>query len=124
VIEYHSRAANLDWSNRPTVIDYMVGGWRLLSGSARPFDEQGIRAIAEREANRARNPLSAANHALLTGGERWMGRLHEIRAPTLVIHGTEDIVLPHAHGLKLARELPRAELLSLEGVGHELHPLD
>jgi pimeloyl-ACP methyl ester carboxylesterase len=102
----------------------MESGWRLLSGSARPFDERVIRAMAEREVDRARSPLSAANHALLTGGERWYGRLHEIRASTLVIHGTEDLVLPHAHGRALAREIPRAELMSLEGVGHELHPLD
>jgi pimeloyl-ACP methyl ester carboxylesterase len=40
--------------------------------------------------------------------------------PTLVVHGTEDPVFPLGHGEALAREIPRAELLTLEGGGHEL----
>lgn len=44
--------------------------------------------------------------------------------PTLVIHGTEDTVLPIEHGLALAAEIPNASLLTLEGTGHEVHPDD
>ena len=36
-----------------------------------------------------------------------------------MIHGTEDPVLPYAHGLALRAELPRSVLLTLEGTGHE-----
>jgi pimeloyl-ACP methyl ester carboxylesterase len=61
------------------------------------------------------------NHAFLGGGERWLGRLDEITAPALVIHGTEDPVLVYAHGVALAKALRGAELLTLEGTGHELH---
>jgi pimeloyl-ACP methyl ester carboxylesterase len=64
------------------------------------------------------------NHALLSGGERWFGRLGELRAPALVIHGTEDPVLPYAHGAALAKSLPHAALLTLKGTGHELHRND
>ena len=35
----------------------------------------------------------------------------------LAIHGTEDPVLPFAHGLALQAEIPRAVLLTLEGPG-------
>jgi pimeloyl-ACP methyl ester carboxylesterase len=41
-----------------------------------------------------------------------------------VIHGTEDPVLPYAHGLALQADLPNAVLLSLPGTGHELHQDD
>jgi pimeloyl-ACP methyl ester carboxylesterase len=46
--------------------------------------------------------------------------LADIKAPTLVIHGTEDPVLPYPHGVALADEVPGARLLAIEGMGHEL----
>jgi len=36
----------------------------------------------------------------------------------LVVAGTKDEVIPYAHGERIASELPTAELLTLEGVGH------
>lgn len=124
VLAYHGRAATLDWSDLDAVVEYHVGGWRLLSGSARPFDEPLIRAIASEDVRRARNPRSAFNHALLSGGEQWVDRLSEIRQATLVVHGTDDLVLPFAHGLALVRGIPNSEMLMLKGAGHELHRLD
>ena len=44
--------------------------------------------------------------------------------PTVVIHGTEDPVLPYPHGLALARTIPGARLLPLHRSGHELHQAD
>ena len=39
-----------------------------------------------------------------------------------LIHGTDDPKFPPAHGEALAREIPGASLLLLEGVGHEYPP--
>ena len=47
-------------------------------------------------------------------------RLSEIDIPTLVIHGTEDAILPYDHGEALAEGIKNAELMTLEGVGHEI----
>jgi pimeloyl-ACP methyl ester carboxylesterase len=102
----------------------MLGGWRLLSGSAHPFDEPAIRAIAAAEMARAGNLLSMFNHALLKGGEHWHGRINQIKSPTLVIHGSDDPVLPYPHCQALANEIPGARLLTLHGTGHELHQAD
>jgi pimeloyl-ACP methyl ester carboxylesterase len=124
LLQYHARAATLDWSDHDAVVAYQVGGWRILSGSARPFDEPLVRAMATEDVRRARNLLSAFNHAQLSGGDRWFGRLAEIRQPTLVIHGTDDRVLPFAHARALVRAIPGAALITLEGAGHELHRLD
>ena len=46
--------------------------------------------------------------------------LAEISVPTLVIHGTEDPILPYPHGVALAETIPGAELLTLEKAGHEI----
>jgi pimeloyl-ACP methyl ester carboxylesterase len=132
VLNYHAKANDLDWTNREAVIEYQIGAWRLLTGSAHLFDESLIRELAAADfallcryrKGRTPNLTTAFNHALLKGGEKWLNRLAEITVPTLVIHGTEDLVLPYAHGLALQAEIPNAELLTLPGTGHELHPND
>lgn len=60
---------------------------------------------------------SVMNHALAEEGELARGRLDEIAAPTLVIHGTADPLFPYGHAEALAGGIPRAKLLPLEGVG-------
>src|SRR5258708_16956359 len=47
-------------------------------------------------------------------------RLGEITAPTLVIHGTEDMVLDAANAPLIAAQIPGARIELLEGVGHML----
>ena len=120
VLEYHAVAAELDWADADAVIEYQVGAWRLLSGSAHPFDASLIRSMAEEDLARTPDPRTAFNHAALSDAAGWTNRLDEIKTPALVIHGTEDLVLPYEHGLALERDLPSARLLTLEGTGHEL----
>jgi pimeloyl-ACP methyl ester carboxylesterase len=45
-------------------------------------------------------------------------RLASIEAPTLVVHGTEDQMLPAPNGELIASRIPHARLELLEGVGH------
>ena len=112
-----------DWSDRDAVVDYLVDDVRAYAGSL-PFDESGARAIAERVVDRTVDvEASLTNHFLLkSGGEPTRPRLGEIRAPTLVIHGTEDPLFPLAHGEALAAEISGARLVALDGMGHELPP--
>jgi pimeloyl-ACP methyl ester carboxylesterase len=49
--------------------------------------------------------------------EEWAEALAAISAPTLVVHGTEDRIHPHARGVEAAR-LTGGRLLSMEGSGH------
>lgn len=80
-----------------------------------------IRALAEKEFVRSNNIASMGNHALLAGGESYLVRTSEIIARTLIVHGTEDPIIPYKNGENLANEIPDAVLLTLEGTGHELH---
>lgn len=120
VLDYHARAAALDWSDHAAVIEYQIGAWQLLAGSAHPFEPDLIREMAEEDLARTPNPQTAFNHASLREADGWVNRMHEIRAPALVIHGTDDIVLPYAHALALQDALPNATLLTLNRTGHEL----
>src|ERR671916_1846745 len=111
-----------DWSDRAAVIDSIVEGERRFAGS-RPFNETAIREIAARVFDRTTNLASGiTNHAGMDSGERWRERLGEVKAPTLVIHGTDDPMFPYGNAVVLAKEIPGAHLLALERVGHEVPP--
>ena len=111
-----------DWAERSAVIDYLVGYERQLEG-AEYFDEAHVRALVARIVDRTSDmAASTTNHAVAEEGELARGRLDQIAAPTLVIHGTADPMFPYGHGEALAREIPHAELLPLEGVGHQVPP--
>jgi 3-oxoadipate enol-lactonase len=47
-----------------------------------------------------------------------LDRLGGITAPTLVIHGTVDEMLPYSNALLIASRIPNAHLETLEDVGH------
>jgi pimeloyl-ACP methyl ester carboxylesterase len=51
-------------------------------------------------------------------GHDTSGRLGEISAPTLIVHGTEDGVLPFPNGEMIASLMPAARFEVLDGIGH------
>jgi 3-oxoadipate enol-lactonase len=52
------------------------------------------------------------------GAHDTSARLAELAAPTLVIHGTADRMVPVANAESIAAALPAAQLERLDGVGH------
>ena len=111
-----------DWSDREAVVDYIVAGLVPYAGSVR-FDEDSMRALVAQIVDRSRDIRSSqTNHWIIESAEPIRHRLGEIEAPTLVLHGTEDPLFPVAHGEALARKIPGARLVTLEGVGHEYPP--
>jgi pimeloyl-ACP methyl ester carboxylesterase len=55
--------------------------------------------------------------AVAISGSRY-DKLKGIKIPTLIIHGTNDEILPLEHGKKLLELIPNAKSIWLEGVGH------
>jgi pimeloyl-ACP methyl ester carboxylesterase len=117
--------AEPDWSDRAAVIEYLTEQWRAGAGRSRAFDAEGTRALSARVVDRTTNMESSMKNAYAAeGSDRWRERLGGLDVPTLVVHGTEDPLFPLGHGEALAREIPGAELLILEGGGHELDRRD
>jgi pimeloyl-ACP methyl ester carboxylesterase len=48
----------------------------------------------------------------------WGFQLAQVQAPVLLLHGEDDRIVPSAHSVWLARQLPRAQLSLLPGEGH------
>jgi pimeloyl-ACP methyl ester carboxylesterase len=101
-----------------------IQGWtafqRAVSGTLVPFDEDRQLELQTRMHDRARNLEAMWNHLAATAASPdRTDRLPSLRMPTLVIHGTLDPVVPIANGRATAAAIPGAELLVVEGLGHE-----
>jgi pimeloyl-ACP methyl ester carboxylesterase len=95
--------------------------WRVLRVGSFPEDEARDRARAERNFERGLNPAGVGRQlrAILASGSR-KERLHSVKAPTLVIHGTVDPLVHPMGGKDTAASIPGAKLLMIEGMGHAL----
>jgi pimeloyl-ACP methyl ester carboxylesterase len=117
-------SAEVDWSDRESVIEYVVAYQRMLAGGVRPFDEAAWRELVDRDVERARDIAASQNHSLIPEGDVPSDPISSIAVPTLVIHGTADPMFPLEHGQALAEEIPGASLLTLEGAGHGVDRAD
>ncbi|WP_283136485.1 alpha/beta fold hydrolase [Rhizohabitans arisaemae] len=116
-------AGEPDWSDRDSIVDHMTEIERLLTGRRFEFDEARARRLAVQDYDRTADIKSHLNNlAFADAGERWRERLGEISVRTLVIHGTDDPFFPYGNGVALAKEIPGAELVPLEGLGHGFPP--
>lgn len=102
-------------------IQLLVNGERPFASSTLPFDAEDARALAAVVVERTRDlEAMASNHPIAPQGDRWRKRLGEIAVPVTVVHGDEDPLFPLGNGEALAREIPKATLHVIPGMGHEL----
>jgi len=102
-------------------IERFAQTWKLLRVGRFPEDEARDRARAERCFERGLNPAGVGRQlrAILASGNR-KPRLHAVKAPTLVIHGTVDPLVRPEGGKDTAASIPNARLMMIEGMGHAL----
>ena len=107
----------------PPIVDHAVWVYQTIAGPAFPWDEEDLRRHAARSIDRAYHPAGAARQtlAVLADGSR-VEMLKRIAVPTLVIHGSDDPLLPVEGGKDTAANIPDAELKVIEGMGHNLAP--
>jgi pimeloyl-ACP methyl ester carboxylesterase len=93
-------------------------GWEVNVSAPFAADLQAwnaFAAIAERRAVAV--PVVLAQMQAIAGHDT-SARLPSLRLPTLVIHGTEDRMLPVSNGHMMAELIPDSQLEILDGVGH------
>ncbi len=99
--------------------DWIVQQLEWFNGPVFPFDREAARerAVAEVEQGwRGPNGHGAA----VVDAPDVVDHLSSITAPALIVHGTSDPVYPIAHGQAISERIPNAQLVLVEGMGHEL----
>ncbi len=104
-------------------IEFRLGAARVFAGTRFPFDEAFQREAMRENIldRRGFNPQAQPHQlaAVLASGSR-LEELGRVSVPTLILHGTEDPLVPPGHGAKCAAHIPGARLVWMEGIGHEL----
>jgi pimeloyl-ACP methyl ester carboxylesterase len=98
-----------------------VRSWAVLNGDLLPFNAERTARTASTSFDRGINPAGVARQmlAIISSGNR-TGALGSLDVPTLVIHGTNDPLVPVEAGHATARAVPGAKLDLVEGMGHTL----
>lgn len=105
-------------SKREAYIEEMVKRDRLIKGSF-PFDEDQSRLYRTKEYDRNYYPDGIARQLAATSVPgNIKPYITAIKAPTIVIHGRDDPFYHIEAGKDIASTIPRAELLILDGMGH------
>ncbi len=93
----------------------IIGSRRLVR------DDTMLRELARASWARGTNPAGVARHllAIFADGDR-LDRLRAVRCPTLVVHGSDDPLVPLAAGRATARAIAGAWWLPIAGMGHDL----
>lgn len=104
-----------------SIIDAAIGLQQAIGSPAYPTPEKQLRRRAARALRRCYCPSGKARQmqAVDAAPER-SELLRAILAPTLVIHGAADPLVPLACGEDTAAQIPGARLEVIQGMGHDL----
>jgi pimeloyl-ACP methyl ester carboxylesterase len=107
--------------DREAAVQRVVDTYRVIGSPGFEFDESALRERAGLSFDRAYDPAGVARQlaAILTTPDRTRD-LKAVAVPTLVVHGAEDALVNVSGGRATAAVVPGAELLVVEGMGHDL----
>jgi len=102
-------------------LDQAVAGAQALSGPGFAFDAEAQRTQARAEWRRAFDPAGFLRQlgAVAVEGDR-RAELGRITVPSLAVHGSADPLVPLAAGQDTAAHIPGAEMMVIDGMGHDL----
>jgi proline iminopeptidase len=107
----------------PAVVEHLVRVFGIIGSPAHRHELPAMRPLFERVARRGlyRNGTARQLLAILSTGDR-RSMLQKIAAPTLVLHGADDPLVPLAAGRDTAANIAGATLEVVEGMGHDFPP--
>jgi len=110
-------------AGREAYVDSSVAMWALIGSAAYPSDPDTLRTRAGDTFDRGISASGVLRQmlAILTQGDR-TPRLRSLRIPALVIHGNADKMVHVSGGRSTAAAIPGAELITIDGMGHDLPP--
>jgi proline iminopeptidase len=106
-----------------SVVEHFVRAFRAIGSPGYPTPDALLRRRVTVSVLRNFYPQGTSRQfmAVAASGDR-VALLSTVRAPTLVIHGTHDPLVPLACGRDTANWVPGAILHEVDGMGHDLPP--
>jgi pimeloyl-ACP methyl ester carboxylesterase len=106
---------------REEYVEYFVRVYHMIGSPSFPVDEDRLRELAAATYDRGHNPAGTGRQlaAIMASGDR-TPQLRLLTVPTVVIHGTDDALVPFSGGKATARAIPNADFVGIPGMGHDL----
>ena len=110
--------------SEPSLLAHFVRLFQAIGSPGFPTDPVQLRKTILQAVRRGgyRPAGSTRQMAAIASDFGRAAQLHRITAPTLVIHGSDDPLVPIACGEDTARRIPGARMVSIPGMGHDLPP--
>jgi pimeloyl-ACP methyl ester carboxylesterase len=107
-------------TSREARVEHGIKLRRTIGSPAYPMPDAELRALVERNVDRRYYPEGVGRQylAVMASGDR-VEMLKTVKAPTLVLHGEEDPLLPVECGRDVARLVPGAKIETWPGWGHD-----
>ena len=104
-------------------VEHSMALFRLIGSPGFTIADADLQADVLAAAARSVNRAGVARQLLAIGADtKRAAALSRITAPTLVLHGKADPLVPFACGADVARRIPGARLVGIDGMGHDLAP--
>ncbi|MEZ4864937.1 MAG: alpha/beta hydrolase [Caldilineaceae bacterium] len=115
-----------DAGDEAAYIEWQVKTWQALTGPGYPLDEATLHEWAVRDFARGYDPAGFARQGTAILVDRYEptayrhSHLQTIAAPTVIVQGDADPIVPVAAAEELAQLIPNAELRMMPGLGHNM----
>jgi pimeloyl-ACP methyl ester carboxylesterase len=108
-------------NSREEYVENSLASYAIIGSIGFPHDLDYVRRRSEQEWDRGHDSGASIRQvaAIVAGGDR-TSALAELRIPTLVVHGDADPLVNVSGGRATAAAIRGAELLEVEGMGHDL----
>jgi pimeloyl-ACP methyl ester carboxylesterase len=105
------------------IVDHYVHLFRVIGSPGFPTDEAQLRQRIRAAMRRNHHPAGSLRQLTAVAADtRRADELPRIQAPTLVLHGRADPLVPVACGHDTARRIRGAAFHAIDGMGHDLVP--
>ncbi len=95
----------------------------VIGSPAFPIEQQLLRDRITMGIERSHHPDGTLRQMVAIAADTQRHELiKRITAPTLVVHGLADVLVPPAHGRDTAQRIPGSRFVGIEGMGHDLAP--
>jgi pimeloyl-ACP methyl ester carboxylesterase len=112
--------------DRESFIEWQVKTWQALGSPDYPTDELTLRQMAQRDFERNFDPEALVRQQTasflghIESSHYRLNNLQNIEVPTVVLHGSEDPLVPVESAEDIAARVPNAELRIIPGLGHDI----
>ncbi len=106
-----------------SVVSHYVKLFKLIGSPLFPMPDLVLRDRIEQAFSRGFYPVGTLRQTMaMMADTTRAAQLSNLRVPTLVVHGKADPLVPYACGEDTARRIAGAQMVGIDGMGHDLPP--